>query len=381
MLTRVHFHAAIHDEIHGVAVLAFTKDRLHRPVFDLISYGRNRRKLLARDRLKQVNSLEKEHFLHRANHVGRPFVAGTPSPNWTPSIAKLRRVGKGDRCGQTWTSVGPFGYGELMQHGDVTVQSLARQLRALLVFQGELGLGGLEVSLANRDTPAPLGARRPVAFEPVAKAGVAVDERPKAPPRVLPARTSRTLSPALAAISDDIGDCQRCKLHQGRTHIVFGVGNPNARLLFVGEGPGRDEDLQGEPFVGAAGQLLDRMIKAMGLTRPEVYIANIVKCRPPGNRNPEPDEVIACEGFLKAQIRAVQPETIVALGRVAAQTLLGETTPVSRLRGHWREYQAVPLMPTFHPAYLLRNPADKRLVWEDLQAVMKRLALTPPRSL
>ena len=172
-----------------------------------------------------------------------------------------------------------------------------------------------------------------------------------------------------------IGDCQRCKLCTGRTHIVFGVGNPQARLMFVGEGPGRDEDLQGEPFVGRAGQLLtDIITKGIGIKRQDVYICNVVKCRPPDNRNPEPDEVAACEPFLKKQIELVRPEIIVALGKFAVQTLLRSNAPISKLRGNWHSYQGIKLMPTFHPAYLLRNPADKKLVWEDIKKVIKELS-------
>lgn len=149
--------------------------------------------------------------------------------------------------------------------------------------------------------------------------------------------------------------------------------------MFVGEGPGADEDRVGEPFVGKAGQLLTRIIEAgMGMKRAEVYIANIVKCRPPGNRNPEPDEVEQCEPFLKAQIRVIRPRVLIALGKYAAQTLLRDSTPITRLRGRWREYEGIPLMPTFHPAYLLRNPAEKRPVWEDIQNVLKFLGLPIP---
>jgi uracil-DNA glycosylase len=154
---------------------------------------------------------------------------------------------------------------------------------------------------------------------------------------------------------------------------VFGVGSPHARLMFVGEGPGADEDRQGEPFVGRAGQLLTKMIEAMGYRREDVYIANVVKCRPPGNRNPEPEEMDACEPFLRAQIAAVRPSVIVALGKIAAQTLLRDTTPITRLRGRWSTYEGVKLMPTFHPAYLLRSPDEKRKAWEDLQLVMNEL--------
>jgi uracil-DNA glycosylase len=171
-----------------------------------------------------------------------------------------------------------------------------------------------------------------------------------------------------------IGDCRRCKLCSGRTNLVFGVGNPNADLMFIGEGPGRDEDLQGEPFVGRAGQLLtDIITKGMGMKRENVYIANVVKCRPPENRNPEPDEVAACEPFLKKQIDLVRPHIIVALGKFAVQTLLQSKVPITKLRGQWHTYHGIKLMPTFHPAYLLRNPADKKLVWEDIKKVIKEL--------
>jgi uracil-DNA glycosylase len=179
---------------------------------------------------------------------------------------------------------------------------------------------------------------------------------------------------SLEELRDDIGDCRRCKLHLGRTHVVFGIGNPNAKLMFVGEGPGRDEDLKGEPFVGRAGQLLtDIITKGMGLTREDVYIANVVKCRPPENRNPEPDEVASCEPFLKKQIELIRPKIIVALGKFAVQALLQSKVPITRLRGNWHTYMGIKLMPTFHPAYLLRNPADKKLVWEDIKKVMKEM--------
>ena len=186
-------------------------------------------------------------------------------------------------------------------------------------------------------------------------------------------------SPALGAktleeLRAQIGDCRLCKLCAGRTHIVFGVGNPKARLMFVGEGPGRDEDIQGEPFVGRAGQLLNDIItKGMGLKREDVYIANVVKCRPPENRNPEPDEVAACEPFLKKQIDLIRPEVIVGLGKFAVQTLLQNKVPITKVRGTWHQYHGIKLMPTFHPAYLLRNPADKKLVWEDIKKVIKEL--------
>jgi len=179
---------------------------------------------------------------------------------------------------------------------------------------------------------------------------------------------------SLEELREDIGDCRRCKLHSGRTHVVFGIGNRNAKLMFVGEGPGRDEDLKGEPFVGRAGQLLtDIITKGMGLAREDVYIANVVKCRPPQNRNPEPDEVATCEPFLKKQIELIRPKIIVALGKFAVQTLLQSKVPITRLRGSWHTYMGIKLMPTFHPAYLLRNPGDKKLVWEDIKKVIKEM--------
>lgn len=226
--------------------------------------------------------------------------------------------------------------------------ALLHDARQLLAYQQELGLAGLSVDLRLR---------------------------PEGTAAAAPVHAKSKGGDLLAVIREEIGDCQRCKLCKGRTHIVFGVGSPHADLMFVGEGPGRDEDLQGEPFVGAAGQLLNKMIAAMGLERKGVYIANVVKCRPPNNRDPEPDEVQACEPFLQKQITAVQPKVIVSLGRHASQTLLRDTTPISRLRGAWRKYLDIPLMPTFHPAYLLRNPADKKLVWGDLQDVMRFLGL------
>ena len=177
--------------------------------------------------------------------------------------------------------------------------------------------------------------------------------------------------PDLPSLREYIGECARCKLHKGRTHLVFGVGNPNARLVFVGEGPGRDEDLQGEPFVGRAGQLLTDIIeKGMKLKRSDVYIANVVKCRPPNNRDPEEDEIASCEPFLLAQLDIIKPKLICALGKFAAQTLLKTKTPIGALRGNIYEYHGIRLMPTYHPAYLLRNPGDKKLVWQDIQKLM-----------
>jgi len=171
----------------------------------------------------------------------------------------------------------------------------------------------------------------------------------------------------LDTIRHELGDCRRCKLHKGRKHIVFGEGNPQARLVFVGEGPGHDEDVQGLPFVGRAGQLLTKIIQSIDLNREDVYICNIIKCRPPGNRNPERDEIEACLPFLQRQLKAIEPEFICALGTFAAQTLLQTKTPISKLRGTFHAYEGIRLLPTYHPAFLLRNPNKKRDVWEDVQ--------------
>lgn len=193
---------------------------------------------------------------------------------------------------------------------------------------------------------------------------------PKLPPNPYP------LSPipcTLTSIREEIGDCRRCKLHLKRKNIVFGVGNVDAGLVFVGEGPGEDEDIEGLPFVGRAGQLLTKIIEAMGMKRSDVYIANIIKCRPPNNRNPEPDEIEGCFPFLKRQLEAISPLLIVALGTFAAQTLLGSRERISQMRGRFHSYNGIKVMPTFHPSYLLRNPDEKRVVWEDMKMVMEEL--------
>jgi len=177
----------------------------------------------------------------------------------------------------------------------------------------------------------------------------------------------------LEDIQQDLGDCHRCKLAEERTNIVFGVGNPKARLVFVGEGPGYEEDKQGEPFVGAAGQLLTKIIKAINLTREQVYICNIIKCRPPGNRNPMPDEIETCSPFLERQLMAIKPDFICALGKFAAQTLLNTNVAISKLKGNFHDHMGIKVLPTYHPAYLLRNPGKKRDVWEDMQKLMKEM--------
>ena len=183
----------------------------------------------------------------------------------------------------------------------------------------------------------------------------------------------------LREIREEIGDCTRCKLHAARTNIVFGVGNPRARLMFVGEGPGADEDARGEPFVGRAGRKLDEMIRSIGLEREEVYIANVVKCRPPDNRTPEPDEIATCVPFLFAQIEAIRPKVIVALGAPATKTLLGTRIGITQIRGTWGTFREIPVMPTFHPAYLLRvyTEENRRKVWDDLKAARAKMDASP----
>jgi uracil-DNA glycosylase family 4 len=179
--------------------------------------------------------------------------------------------------------------------------------------------------------------------------------------------------PTLEQVQEELGDCTRCKLHTTRTQIVFGVGNPKASLVFVGEAPGADEDAQGEPFVGRAGQLLTKIIEAMGMRREDVYICNIIKCRPPNNRTPETDEIVACQPFLLKQLQAIGPKFICALGGPATQTLLQTKEAISRLRGKFYDFHGIPLLPTFHPAFLLRNPTEKKTVWEDMKLLMRRM--------
>ena len=182
-----------------------------------------------------------------------------------------------------------------------------------------------------------------------------------------------SLPETLEEIRIDLGDCRRCGLSENRKNIVFGTGDPNARLVFVGEGPGYDEDQKGEPFVGAAGRLLTKIIHAIKYTREQVYICNIIKCRPPKNRNPLPNEIEACSPFLKRQIAAIKPDVICALGAFAAQTLLETQEPISKLKGRFHDYNGIRVLPTYHPAYLLRNPSKKRDVWEDMKKLMKAL--------
>ena len=239
------------------------------------------------------------------------------------------------------------------------------QLTEHLRFAAELGVSGVSRDAAWR-TRAEAGVR------PGSHVGQTLSLQNLQ--TVAPVTFSKNAMEALVAIRADIGDCTRCKLHAlGRRQIVFGVGNPTADLMFVGEAPGADEDEQGIPFIGRAGQLLTKIIEAIDLTRDDVYIANIIKCRPPQNRNPEQDEVDSCEPFLFRQIEVIKPKVIVALGKYAAQTLLKTETPISRLRGQVLDYRGAKLVPTFHPAYLLRNPSSKREVWEDMKLVKRLL--------
>jgi uracil-DNA glycosylase family 4 len=247
----------------------------------------------------------------------------------------------------------------------------------------EEGMEGLPVSPASaRADRAPMPAAPPARLRP------AVEPAPQPRAAATPPQPIEMFSKypglektdGLESLREFIGDCRRCKLWGLRKNLVFGVGNPKAELMFVGEAPGADEDARGEPFVGRAGQLLTDIIeRGMGMKRAEVYICNVIKCRPPENRNPEPDEVASCEPFLNRQIDLVRPRVIVGLGTFAVQALLKVKTPISRLRGGWHDLRGIRMMPTFHPAYLLRNPAEKRQVWHDVQMVLKELGRPIPR--
>ncbi len=217
-------------------------------------------------------------------------------------------------------------------------------------------------------------ASPPVGPRPTGGGGLVHPVLPAASVDSPPVAATGTPTATLQAVREDLGECTRCKLHGGRTNLVFGVGSPIADLVFVGEAPGRDEDRQGIPFVGRAGQLLTRIIAAIGLSRDEVYIANVIKCRPPNNRNPEPDEVATCEPFLFRQLDVIRPRVVVALGGFAIRALLRTDEAVSRLRGRVFDYRGAKLIPTFHPAYLLRSPERKRDVWEDMKRVRALLA-------
>ena len=243
------------------------------------------------------------------------------------------------------------------------------QLAEHLRFYQELGVTGI-----NRD---PKWRRRDDGTRPASEPAPEKDTLEQA--EAVPVTLVRSGAEALAAIREDLCDCTRCKLHtQGRKQIVFGVGNPAAEIMFVGEAPGADEDIQGVPFVGRAGQLLTKMIAAMGFARDDVYIANVLKCRPPGNRNPEPDEIALCEPFLFRQLASVEPKVVIALGAFAARTLLKTDDPISRLRGRVFDYRGAKLIPTFHPSFLLRSPGYKREAWDDLKKALAILGRELP---
>jgi DNA polymerase len=236
-----------------------------------------------------------------------------------------------------------------------------QRVREHLLFLREIGVEALDLS-----RPAPSGDQRPAATGPAAPDGATTE----------PGDGVHAGAALERLRAEEIGDCRRCKLHEARHTIVFGSGNPQARLMFVGEGPGHDEDIQGLPFVGRAGNLLTQIIQAMGFTRDDVYIANVVKCRPPENRTPQPDETATCSPFLLSQIDIIRPEVIVALGSQATQALLGTSAGITKVRGTFRNHgtdRPIPVMPTFHPAYLLRNPAAKKDVWDDMKKVMALL--------
>jgi len=239
----------------------------------------------------------------------------------------------------------------------------ARQVAEHLRFFQELGVTGISRDARWRER------QRDVPAVPAENVSVAVADAQ--PLRIF----------TLQEIREDIGECTRCKLHTlGRSQIVFGVGNPRAELMFVGEAPGADEDVQGVPFVGRAGQLLTKMIEAMGFAREDVYIANVIKCRPPENRNPDPDEVLSCEPFLFRQIESIRPKVIVALGAFAAKALLKSEQPISRLRGQVHDYHGAKLIPTFHPSYLLRSPGQKKFAWDDLKRALSLMGRDVPRG-
>jgi uracil-DNA glycosylase len=262
-----------------------------------------------------------------------------------------------------------------------------RDVAEHLRYYADLGVEGFsrDRSWRARAADAQAAAALPLTGEPgrqpdtpLVPAGAGIASAP--PPGAPQAAPLRSRAEALAIVRTDLGECTRCKLHKGRITLVFGTGNAEARLMFVGEGPGAEEDEQGLPFVGRAGQLLTQIIKAMGLEREDVYIANVVKCRPPGNRNPEPDEIEQCEPFLMRQMDVIKPAVVVALGKFAAQTLLRTVEPISKIRGRFHQVGDTRVMPTFHPSYLLRNPAAKREVWDDMKAVMAVLRQDGPST-
>ena len=278
------------------------------------------------------------------------------------------------------------------------LRELTRALRAHIEWQAASGATGLQpaspelraergaVAAAAATAEDPISAQPAAPSRPGGRAPQAPRNPPAAPPAAAPEEPRVELAPeqrvaALSVIQAEVEACEACGLHSSRANTVFARGNGSVGVCFVGEGPGAEEDAQGLPFVGKAGQLLDKMIAAMGLDREEVYVANIVKCRPPRNRKPEPDEMQACRGYLERQLDILQPAVIVALGATAVQGLLGTSQGITRLRGNWKLYQGrIAVMPTFHPAYLLRNPRAKRDVWEDLKAVLRHMGRPLPEK-
>jgi DNA polymerase len=267
------------------------------------------------------------------------------------------------------------------------------KLEAWLSYFQDLGLSPFYADRASLELPlsASVGADlrvRPSAPSVGAASRAAGRPAPRASAPVISVKQAPSLfeildrveNDSLEKIRADLGDCTRCRLSKNRHTIVYGVGNPHAELMFAGEGPGADEDAQGIPFVGRAGQLLTQMIEAMGLKRDDVYIANVVKCRPPENRLPEKDEIATCSPFLIRQIDAIKPKVLVALGACAVQTLLAAPVAITKIRGQWYDFRGIRMMPTFHPAYLLRNPPAKPDAWKDLQKVMSVLGLKPPKK-
>lgn len=245
------------------------------------------------------------------------------------------------------------------------LKSITKDIKNTLLFLSESGVKGFDCSQKSIEIINLWGQN---------KAESKKNFQPSLPDKIaVPQQKQRVET--LETIRNDLGNCQRCKLCARRKNLVFGAGNPNARLVFVGEAPGYEEDIQGQPFVGASGQLLTKMINAMGLGRDDIYICNLLKCRPDGNRNPLPEEILACQPFLKRQLELIKPEVICTLGGFASQNLLGVNTGITKLRGRFHSYNGIKLMPIFHPAYLLRNPAGKRAAWEDLQKIMMVLGL------
>jgi uracil-DNA glycosylase family 4 len=281
---------------------------------------------------------------------------------------------------------------------DNSADTLQKKIEKRLHYHQDLGIhlfykdrGDSEIISAG-DTPPPVASIPIVSEQELSLRKSVSQPKPQSPqpslvaPVIAPAGVSlftdvdRIKDDTLLRIREDIGECTRCKLHKGRNKIVFGDGNPKAKLVFVGEAPGADEDKQGLPFVGRAGKLLTQMIEAMGLQRQDVYICNVVKCRPPDNRKPEDDEVKTCSPYLLRQLDTIEPRVLVCLGAVAAQTLLETTRGISQFRGEWMDWRGHKLMATYHPAYLLRNPAAKADVWKDLQKVMAELGLQLPKK-